>query len=307
MYYKSKKCIILEEKMEIWEHISGPVVGAIIGYFTNYIAVKMLFRPKKEIKIFGHTVPFTPGAIPKRKSLLSKAVGQAVESKLLSKSDIKNQLLSSNTEDVIVKSIIEKLNNSIKNNIIELTNIDNNNYELTKNKIALMISNEIVNAANDANLGGLIKEKGTEFVLQKVKGGMLAMFLNEKTVTSFAEPLEDKLNTLIADNGINYIQPIVYEKLTTFENNNITISLDKLDITEDKLSNFITTTYRKIIDDALDKLLENLSISDLIEKKMNDMSVDDLENLVLSVMKKELNTIVNLGALIGFALGLINI
>ena len=44
--------------------LSGPIIGAIIGYFTNYIAVKMLFYPRKEIKVFGHVLPFTPGAIP---------------------------------------------------------------------------------------------------------------------------------------------------------------------------------------------------------------------------------------------------
>ena len=37
------------------------------------------------------------------------------------------------------------------------------------------------------------------------------------------------------------------------------------------------------------------------------MDVMELENMVLSVMKKELNTIVNLGALIGFVIGILNI
>jgi len=31
--------------------IAGPLIGAVIGYFTNYLAVKMLFRPRREIKI----------------------------------------------------------------------------------------------------------------------------------------------------------------------------------------------------------------------------------------------------------------
>lgn len=51
----------------IIKYIAGPVIGAVIGYFTNFIAVKMLFHPKKEIKVFGHKLPFTPGAIPKGK------------------------------------------------------------------------------------------------------------------------------------------------------------------------------------------------------------------------------------------------
>ena len=37
--------------MTILEIIAGPAIGAVIGYCTNYIAVKMLFRPLKPIKI----------------------------------------------------------------------------------------------------------------------------------------------------------------------------------------------------------------------------------------------------------------
>ena len=48
--------------------IAGPLIGAVIGYFTNYLAVKMLFRPRREIKIGSKTLPFTPGVIPKRKA-----------------------------------------------------------------------------------------------------------------------------------------------------------------------------------------------------------------------------------------------
>lgn len=49
------------------EKISGKIIGAIIGYYTNYIAVKMLFYQRKEIYIMVHKLPFTPGAIPKGK------------------------------------------------------------------------------------------------------------------------------------------------------------------------------------------------------------------------------------------------
>lgn len=51
-------------------HWIGPIVGAVIGLCTNYIAVVMLFHPKNEIKVFGHTLPFSPGAIPKEKKEL---------------------------------------------------------------------------------------------------------------------------------------------------------------------------------------------------------------------------------------------
>ena len=59
--------------MEILKYLAGPLIGAVIGYCTNYIAVKMLFYPRKEIRVFGHRLPFTPGAIPKGQQRLAKA------------------------------------------------------------------------------------------------------------------------------------------------------------------------------------------------------------------------------------------
>ena len=43
--------------MSVIEILAGPVIGGVIGYFTNYIAVKMLFRPLKPVKIGGRTLP----------------------------------------------------------------------------------------------------------------------------------------------------------------------------------------------------------------------------------------------------------
>ena len=49
------------------------LVGAVIGYFTNYIAIKMLFRPRKAIKIGSWTLPFTPGVIPRNQARVARA------------------------------------------------------------------------------------------------------------------------------------------------------------------------------------------------------------------------------------------
>ena len=54
----------------VLKYLARPLVGAVIGYFTNFIAVKMLFFPKREIRVFGKRLPFTPGAIPKGKERL---------------------------------------------------------------------------------------------------------------------------------------------------------------------------------------------------------------------------------------------
>ena len=77
-----------------WKLIAVPVIGAIIGYATNWIAVKMLFRPHKEVRVMGWKLPFTPEVIPKGQGRLARAVGRAVEEQLLTREVLEEELLS---------------------------------------------------------------------------------------------------------------------------------------------------------------------------------------------------------------------
>ena len=78
--------------MEILHIILPLALGALIGYVTNYIAVKMLFRPYNAVKTGSRTLPFTPGVIPKNKSRIAKACGAAVEGSLFSQDDIRKAI-----------------------------------------------------------------------------------------------------------------------------------------------------------------------------------------------------------------------
>ena len=58
--------------------IAAPVIGGIIGLITNGLAIKMLFRPHKEIYIGKFRLPFTPGLIPKEKNRIAAAIGKII-------------------------------------------------------------------------------------------------------------------------------------------------------------------------------------------------------------------------------------
>ena len=94
--------------MQILQVLSGPLIGGVIGYFTNFLAVKMLFRPLHPVKIGKITLPFTPGIIPKRKDSLAKAVGIAVGENLLTKEDIVGIFEDEKMKSSIVEGVLEK-------------------------------------------------------------------------------------------------------------------------------------------------------------------------------------------------------
>ncbi len=59
------------------------VLGASIGFVTNVVAIRMLFRPLREYRVFGLRVPLTPGIIPRQRKQLAKSIGNMVSGKLL--------------------------------------------------------------------------------------------------------------------------------------------------------------------------------------------------------------------------------
>ena len=77
-----------------WSWLIGPAAGALIGYITNDIAVRMLLRPYEEKRIFGRRVPFTPGLIAKERGRIARAIREVLDSELLSAEVLGDALLS---------------------------------------------------------------------------------------------------------------------------------------------------------------------------------------------------------------------
>ena len=65
-----------------------PLIGAFIGYLTNKIAIRMLFRPLKPWHVLGIRVPMTPGVIPSKRHDLAVNMGIMVGEHLLTARDI---------------------------------------------------------------------------------------------------------------------------------------------------------------------------------------------------------------------------
>ena len=76
------------ELSTLWPIIVPPIAGAIIGYFTNDIAIQMLFRPYKAIYLGKAQLPFTPGLIPRNQPRLAKRVADTIMGSLLTPEEL---------------------------------------------------------------------------------------------------------------------------------------------------------------------------------------------------------------------------
>ncbi len=74
------------------QYAAPPVIGAFIGYLTNKVAIKMLFRPLTARHLFGVRIPMTPGVIPSKRGDLAINIGEMVGSHLLTSEEISKGL-----------------------------------------------------------------------------------------------------------------------------------------------------------------------------------------------------------------------
>ncbi|MGM0508178.1 MAG: DUF445 domain-containing protein [Fusobacteriota bacterium] len=165
------------------------IVGISIGWVTNFLAVKLLFRPYKKINILGFSIQ---GVIPKRKEELAINIAEIIEKELLSIEDITDTINSSELEEEIEIISDAIVNKKLKEEIIS-------NFPMAKmflndkllNKIKGYIKSVIEDNKDelvkiiiekferDADLKGIITKKINEFSVVKLENIVLEVASKE--------------------------------------------------------------------------------------------------------------------------------
>jgi len=289
----------MELFLQIVKLVSGPLIGAVIGIFTNYIAVKMLFRPRHEVRIGKFRLPFTPGIIPRRKAALANAVGHAVGDSLVKKEDLKKALLSDEVCNVITKGLMAMpgLRETGEALLGE-------GYADKKEAVLDALTDRIVTAITAMDMGAVIAAEGANAVNQlAAKNPLIGMFVNEATVQSLAAPLAEKVNDYVNAEGRHKVRESLAEQIDAIERK----PLREFVGGADEMKAVFEGVYRTLITRHADAIAAQFKIAQIVENKINAMPAEDLEALVLAVMKKELNAVIWLGGIIGLVLGGINL
>lgn len=91
------------------EAAKGAVVGGLIGYATNRLAVSMLFRPRRPWMVFGWRIPMTPGLVVKNRERLAEAVGRSVGEDLLDRETLLHHLREARLREPVEEAIVAQL------------------------------------------------------------------------------------------------------------------------------------------------------------------------------------------------------
>ncbi len=298
----------------MYQYFVGPLVGAVIGYITNDIAIRMLFRPHQAKYFMGIHIPFTPGIIPKEKARIAGAIGKAVSENLMNREVLEKSLLSD--------EMLTKMNNAIDEFVTtqganEETIEQFARHYLTEDDIIAMrqnVSDGIVKMVSskltDSNMGEQIAHMATEHVLAKTRNSVAGLFGADKLVAGVAQPIEKILakhiNEILQSNSQQMIKDLVVKQSDDLLNISMSQLVSNHDEQVAQIKSGILNAYRVIITEHLPRILQDIDISGIIEQRINEMDMDEAEAIILDVMKKELRAIVWLGALLGSIMGTVN-
>ena len=93
-----------------------PIIAALTGWITNYIAIKMLFHPREKIKILFFELQ---GIFPKRQKKLAEKLGKIVADELFSIEDVKQAIMNPDNLGDVHQVIDEKLDDFLENRMME--------------------------------------------------------------------------------------------------------------------------------------------------------------------------------------------
>lgn len=301
--------------IELATFIARPLIGAVIGYITNDIAIRMLFRPRTAKYIFGIKIPFTPGLIPKEKTRIASSIGNAISKNLMNREVLEKTLLADEMLDKIKNGIngfveTQKRNNESVEQFL-LHYVSENDIKYMTESVSSDLSAQIHTALSVAQLGAKIASIVVSHVLEKVKNGMLGMFGADQFIAMVAAPVESLLAKNIDEMLSNHSQEIVGSLIDDQINNFMGLPMKNLFVGREKQIEKVELTilslYKTLVTEQLPRILDTINISKIVESRINEMDVKESEKLILEVMNKELKAIVWLGALLGFVMGCINL
>jgi uncharacterized membrane protein YheB (UPF0754 family) len=232
-----------------------PLIGALIGYLTNWVAIRMLFRPHNEKRIFGVRIPFTPGLIPRKRDELAASIGRAVGRRLL-------------TKEVVALRIEEEGFKAKINSII---------HEHAKGLLSKelgSINSLIPQGLKDGWEGFLEEFKG------KVKGWTYKLMSSKEMEALVKEHIKEKVDKLMAHPIERLIsQNDLAEKLSFFFK-----SLTEEEGFERKVRGFINEKV-----DAF--LQEDKSLGDYIPSSLKETAYVKLEEVLPFILDRLVSTL----------------
>ena len=289
------------------EFIAAPLLGGVIGYITNDIAIKMLFRPRRAMYIGKFHIPFTPGLIPRQKDRIALSIGNVISTQLLNRDTIINTVTSDENLGKVYSYLMNAVQN-LKNSertVAEVIKdyIPEENIYMYKTSVQESLALAISSKINEADIGTRLAQSGIDMLAEKSGMGFISLFINDDITGRLGSIINSVLREKAPD--------IIYEETGKYSEEILSMRLCDIVIKyDDKIPQLLhgfVGLCRLIIEENIDKILKLVDIEQIVVEKVCSFDAVQLEQMIFGIMHRELRAIVYLGALLGFLMGFINL
>ena len=178
-----------------------PIIGAVIGYCTNLLAIRMLFRPHRAVYIFGKRLPFTPGLIPKEQARLANKMAAAIGNKILTHEVMVRELVPLLDKlDIEGPVIIKKLINEHVGKLAGAFLKPDKIYESIKDELLNFISSK--NASDDGTQENTASEMVRHIDLVRIIEDRINSFDPEEAEAVILSVIKKELHLVMALGGV---------------------------------------------------------------------------------------------------------
>ncbi|EJT6664841.1 DUF445 family protein [Clostridium perfringens] len=255
-------------------YIIGALIGAVIGYITNWLAIKMLFRPREAKYIFGMKLPFTPGLIPKEKSRIANKVGETVGTHLLNSDSLSKALKDDKIKAKFNEVAKEKINQIINSNSTleeSLKNTLGENYYALKGNMIDNIAKTILESIQEEEFKNKVKFYIVDSIKERLnkKPEKIIDFINSN---KFREVI---INTLEEEKTRDIIGKALLKEVKTLGKEDLTIE----EVIPENIKPYIEE-YVKSQKDTLVDIIKNLLRDDEVSHKIKSAINDNIPSIV---------------------------
>ncbi len=306
--------------MALLPYLVSAAIGSVIGGGTNYFAIRMLFRPYRQLRILGVRVPFTPGVIPSRQEQLAESVAEAVSRHLVTPEELRKALESPEISASIHEAILKNLQSIMTDPLEETVCAGGEvSWEAVRDAVAEHLEAAIVRTT---------KTRAFETVIHRLLGSSEAPSGTPETDAAGSGDAEvvptgiPGARTAFWNTIRTHAGQFLYEILSTPETAAWLVQ-ELRPVLDENLGQLRPGTYlpdpsvRRIADllagrvmtflkkDA-STIIERIDIRAMVARRVAEFPMADLEGIVIACARRELRAITVLGFLLGAVVGLLN-
>ena len=247
----------------------------------------MLFRPHKEIYIGKFRLPFTPGLIPKEKNRIAAAIGKIIGNELLNSETLGKALCSDEMQNAFYRKY-ENIAEQLKEN----------------DKLLKDVLEEKGFSDSIEGVKGNITQKAEEVLknLNPMLRGMAA-----GAIEAAKMPISVKIDNLILEKCPEYVEEYLGSGYEEWMDKPVSEVTKQLEEKFPRLKYQIWIVYETFMDKKSENFIQELNIPKVVEEKINEFDMAELEKMIMEIAKKELNALVWLGGLLGMLMGFVNL